>query len=549
MNCQRKKGRLIAYLLAVGLLLASVVGCSSTSAPTDKQNDAGKSNASNLVPKNGGTVTIGLPEEPDSLDPQKSQMATASIVTSFLGGALLYLDPKTLEVKPHLAESYTASEDGKTLTFKIRSGVTFHDGTPLTAKSFKETFDRALSPDMAGSVTSFMLGSVKSVSAPDDKTLVLELKEASATILPTLADSAYLQPLSMDAIKKQGKDYLRNPVGVGPWKFESWKTGESITLVRNEAYKWGDGMSENQGPPRPDKLVIKFIKDRSTMVAAMDSGAIDIGVNLPPKDASKYRKNEKFTLLESLKTGISFLNFNLSSATLQDSNVRKALNIAINKEAIIQADLKGEGEPAYGPLPPTLFGYDENIEQYAYKYSTEEAKKLLEAAGWKENAQGIREKDGKTLSLTMVASDPLPGNQLIQSMLKEIGIDLNIQVLETATMIEVTNEGKFDICRSRYAYFDPDVLFVFMHSSQIGGLNTGRVNDKQLDSLLVKGRTTMDLGERKKTYQEIQKLAVEQAYLVPLYMPKEFNLVNNRIQGVKQYPRVGIVLQDVWVNE
>ncbi|MGG1662559.1 ABC transporter substrate-binding protein [Brevibacillus sp. NRS-1366] len=545
----RKKGRFIACSLAIGLLLASVVGCSSTPAPapTDKPNDAGKSNASSLVPKNGGTVTIGLPAEPDSLDAQKFQSSDASILTTFMGGALVYQDPKTRELKPHLAESYTTSEDGKTLTFKIRSGVTLHDGTPLTAKSFKDTFDRALAPDMAASLAGIIVSPVKSVSAPDDKTFVIELKEASA---PFLTDLITLHPLSMDAIKKFGKEYGRNPVGVGPWKFESWKTGESITLVRNEAYQWADGSAENQGPPRPDKLVIKFIKENSTMVAAMESGSIDIGMRFPAKEANKYRNSKDFTLLESFAPpSIQYVEFNLTNEILQDINVRKAFNMAINKEAIILADLDGEGEPAYGPLPASMFGYDENIEQYAHKFNVEEAKKLLEESGWVENAQGIREKGGKTLSFTMLTSESSPGNQLIQSMLKEIGIDLKIQVVEKATKLEMATNGKFEISRSGYSYTDPDILYLLMHSGQVGGFNSSRINNKQVDSLVEKGRMTMDAGERKKIYEEIQKIVVEQAYQVPLFMPKELNLISKRIHGVKEDPSMGINIQDMWVNE
>jgi peptide/nickel transport system substrate-binding protein len=186
------------------------------------------------------------------------------------------------------------------------------------------------------------------------------------------------------------------------------------------------------------------------LVAALESGTIDLAYGILPKDAKKYRNSDKYSLYESMVQGVTPLALNVQNEILQDINVRKALNMAINKEALIQADLQGEGVPANGPLPPTIFGYDPAVEQYGYKYSVEEAKKLLEASGWKENAQGIREKGGKRLSLQMAAPQATPGNVLIQSMLKEIGVDLKIQVLEAATMIEQTAKGKFDIIQDMW---------------------------------------------------------------------------------------------------
>ena len=290
------------------------------------------------------------------------------------------------------------ADDQKTWTFKIRSGITFHDGTSLTAASFKATYERAMAPETASPGAGPLLGVIESISAPDEKTLILQLKEPSAPLLSYLIQPNVTQPLSMAAIEQYGKEYGRNPVGVGPWKFESWKTGESITLVRNEAYKWAEPFAKVQGPPMPDKLVIKFIKDAQTTIAALESGSIDIA-SISAKEAKEYRSNGKFEVLEATKLGVNFIQMNLENEILQDLRVRQALNMALNKKAIIQADEQGEGESAFGPLPRKMFGYDPAVETYGYPFNVEEAKKLLEDDGWKTGAGGIREKDGKPLSL------------------------------------------------------------------------------------------------------------------------------------------------------
>ncbi|MFP3390522.1 ABC transporter substrate-binding protein [Brevibacillus sp. SIMBA_040] len=539
--------RRIKYVLFACLLAFSAAGCTSTPPPAKNVEQQPKATTS-LTPKTGGTITLGLPAEPDTLDPQKTTMSSGNFVGGLLGGALMVLDPYTFELKHHLAESYTVSEDGKTLTFKLRPGVKFHDGTPLTAAVFKQSIERAIDPKTASPVAGQDLAAIESVGAPDDATLVLQLKEPSASLLSALTYGGYQQPISIEVLKKYGSDFGRNPVGVGPWKFENWKTGESITLIRNDDYKWSAPFLENQGPVHPDKLVIKFIKDNQTLMAALDSGTIDIA-SVSAKDVKKYKDDKEFSVLEGMQPVESFIGMNLENEILKDINVRKAINLAINKEALIIADLQGEGVPVYGPIPPTMFGYDKAVEEYGYKYNKEEAIRLLEESGWKLGGQGIREKGGKVLSLTMIIEDPKPGDQLVQSMLKEIGIDLKIQSYEMATAHAQAVKGEFDLMATSHGDLDPNILAILLHSNQIGGLNFSRVNNKELDSLLEKGSITTDSDERQKIYAAIQKLVVDEAYWVPLYSAKTFQVINNRIQGVKPNPLAILTIQDMWVNE
>lgn len=546
MLSERLKSQIRSVLL-ICVLVFSIVGCSSAPTPATDGKQANQQ-AKVSQPKKGGTITMGYQMEPDTLDPQKTSLPAGNFVGSMLGGSLLILDPFTFELKPHLAESYTISEDGKTMTFKIRSGVKFHDGTPLTAEVFKQSYERALDPKTASPVTGPDVSSIKSISAPDDSTLIFHLDEPSPSLLSNLSYSGYQQPISVEARNKYGNELGRNPVGVGPWKFESWKTGESITLVRNDEYKWAAPFALNQGPVRPDKFVLKFIQDNQTMMAALDSGTIDIAT-VPPKDAKKYKDHKDFTVLEGMQPAEYFIGMNLENEILQDVRVRKALNLAINKDALIMADLQGEGVPVYGPIPPTMIGYDAAVEQYGYKYNADQARQLLEEAGWKPNAQGIREKDGKTLSLTMLIEETNPGHQLVQSMFKEIGVEVYIQKYESATALEQALKGEFDLFSTSHGSVDPDILHLLLHSSQIGGLNFFRLSDQQLDSLLNKGRTTTDQVLRQQVFADIQKRIVEQAYWIPLYSAKTFVVVSNRIQGVKPNPLASLIIQDMWVNE
>ncbi|MGE7835001.1 ABC transporter substrate-binding protein [Viridibacillus arvi] len=537
-----------SYLLITVFILSMFIlaACSSDKESTKDQGD----DLNQSTPQSGGTITIAAAEEPDTLDPHKTGMNVASRITGLMGASLLTNDPETNEIKPFLADSYTVSKDGKTITLKIRQGIVFHDGTPLTAKVYKETFDRILNPETGAKVAANFIAGIKTVSAPDDQTLVIELVVPSAPFLSNLALEGYLQPLSLTAIEKQGDDYGRNPVGVGPWKFKEWVNGQSITLVRNEEYKWSQSFYENKEKAYPEKLVYKFIKDTQTMLAALDSGSVDI-VNAAAKDAQRYRNNKKFEVLEIDSQGIGlFLEMNIENKILKDTNVRKAINMALNKETIIKAVLNGEGKPANGPLPPTIFGYDPNVESYGNKYNQENAIKLLESSGWSKNSTGIMEKDGEVLRFELLTdSTHKQPAQIVQAMFKEIGIDLSIQTIEAGTLMEKVSKGEYEISFLKYTYNDPDVLYILFHSSQIGGLNHARVQNAKLDALLEQGRTTIETEERKKIYAEAQKIIVEEAYWAPIYTQKEYYIVNKRVQGLKLSNSNGLLIHDSWVKQ
>ncbi|RNB81310.1 ABC transporter substrate-binding protein [Brevibacillus fluminis] len=527
--------------LLVTVCMSMVVGCGTQSAtPSPNQQVTDK-------PKTGGTITVASPYEVDTLDVHKTTGGNES-VTWNLGASLLSKDPVTKEYKPYLASSYKISEDKKTLIFFLRSGITFHDGTPLTAQSFKDNFDRIMDPKTKATAALANLSPVKNIKVLNDRSFMIELHEPNAAFLDTLSTGDF-QPLSMKAIEKYGEDYGRNPVGVGPWKFESWKPGEGVTLVRNEDYQWGDPNFENQGPPRVDKLVVKTIPDFQVMTSALESGSIDIAFDVPAKDIKKYRNNPKYQVLERMRPGVPLsLWMNLTKPEFQDIQVRKAFNMLVNKQAMIQAALMGEGEVAQTLLSPATLGYDKSLEKYGYENNADEAKKLLDAAGWKVNSNGFREKNGKTLTLTMLTMPKYEKTaQLTQAMLGEVGIKINIQNLESAAWEEELLKGNFDVTLMAYTAEDPDVLYQMFHSSQIGAFNIIGLKDGILDSLLTKGRITFELNARKQAYVEAQKRLLKQAYIVPLYAERYFTVVNSRVKGVK-WTSLMPAFNDSWVG-
>lgn len=540
-------------IVAIYMLILSA--CSSNELINEKDSESNKSEEvkedddKELTPKEGGKITIGYTQEPDTLDMQKTGMSAAYLVGSNFGGALLTVDPETQEIKPHLAESYEVSEDGKTITLTLQPGITFHDGTPLTAQAYKDVFERASNPETGSILSGSLLTDVQEIIAQDELTLVIVLKEPSAPFLLNLA-SFYLQPISMNAVEKYGEAYGKNPVGVGPWKFDKWETGQSILLRKNEDYKWPEYFYENRESVYPDEIEFKFIVDYQTRLAALDTGSIDIAMSIEAKDIQRYRDNEKFEVMEFERQGLGlFIEMNTENKNLQDPNLRKAINMAIDKEVLVQAALGGEGTVAHGPLSSNIFGYDPDIGEYGYKYNQEEAIQLLESSGWSKNGKGIMEKDGEELTLELqIMATMNQQAQIIQAMLKEIGIEINIQSLETATLVEKSGSGEYELSFLSYSYNDPNILYMLFHSSQIGGLNHARVKNEKLDALLEQGKAEMDVDKRKQVYIEAQKLIVEGAYWVPIYSDKVFHVFNKRVHGVKN-SATDILLHDSWVDQ
>lgn len=550
------------FALFVVLLFAIFVsvGCSPNEESSGKENNNNNTTSNNQnsderessdnTPQKGGTLTIGYAEEPDTLDVQKSGMVISGLVGQHFGGSLISMHPETKEFVPNLAESYEVSDNGLTITFKLRQNITFHDGTPLTAGIYKETLERALEPATGAASMASQLKQIKEVNAPDDATLIITLSEPSAPFLVNLSNAGMMQPLLPSAIEQLGDNYGRNPVGVGPWVFKEWQTGQSVTFERNNDYKWPAPFFENKESAYPERLVYKFIKDYQTLIAALDSGSIDVAYGIEGKDVERYQNNNNYQVFEMDRQGIGlFLEMNTENEALKDKAVRQAINMAINKEAIVQAVLSGKGRVANGPIPPSFFGYDPEVENYGYKYNKDETMKLLESNGWSKNANGIMEKDGYELSFELLVLDRWnQPAQIVQAMLKEVGINIDILTLEAGTLVEKAATGEFEMTFMGYYGNDPDSLFTFLHSSQIDVMNHSRVNNPKLDSLLEKGRSTVDLEERKKVYYEAQKLIVDEAFWIPIYSEKQYHVANKSAKGIKQ-AFDGLLFHDSWVSE
>ncbi|WP_367714400.1 ABC transporter substrate-binding protein (plasmid) [Nitratireductor sp. GISD-1A_MAKvit] len=487
-------------------------------------------------------LVVGQIAEPKSLDPHAvTAVNDFRILMNVYDGLTRYRDG-TLEPEPALAESWEISEDGLTYTFKLREGVTFHDGTPLNAEAVKFNFDRMLKEDHPYHDTgpfplAFYFSAVDEVTAVDDLTVEFKLKEPFAPFLSNLAYPTGLI-VSPEAVKASGKDFGRNPVGTGAYRFEEWQANSRVVVTRNEDY-W-------DGAPSLEAVIYRPITDTNTRIAEMLSGGLDVMVEVPPDSLQQFRDDANFNVHEQAGPHVWFLILNMKEGPFAKKEIRQAANYAINKKALVENILQGTAEVAAGPTPPA-FAWAYNEELQPYPHDPEKAKQLLSDAGY----------DGEELTFYVTEGgsgmlDPIAMGTAIQADLQAVGMKVNIETYEWNTFLGKVNpglEGKADMAEMAWMTNDPDTLPFLALRSQAwpdkGGFNSGYYANEKVDELLNKARTSTDQEERAALYKEMQKIVQDDAPWVFVANWKQNAVTGAGVENFKLQPSFFLMLQDV----
>lgn len=477
-------------------------------------------------------MTIGISEEPDTLDPQKSDTAVSDIILRYVGDPLVRLAPSGNYV-PGLATKWSISKDGLTYSFTLRQGVTFQDGTPVTAADWVKTFQRALNPATKSPVAGSSLGGVTSVTQKGTYGLVIHLSHPYAFFLHNLSDGGRLMVLSPTAVSKEGSSFGRHPVSTGPWMVSNWVSGTSITLVKNPNYHWGPSYTQS-GPVHIDQLVFRIIVDEATQTAAFQSGALDELV-VPSTAVTRLQAMHKFQFQKFLHQGVEFIEFNVQKAPFNDIRVRQAMNFAINKLPVLQIAASGQGVPAYGTLSPSIPGYWSGIEHYRYSYDTKQALALLSQAGWIQK-NGVLEKNGQPFTFTVYtwSNDAIKrAAQVIQGELKPLGIQVNIQNYDFGTLLSRVAAGDQQANFLGYTYSTADIEYIWFDTANIGtGLANSHDHDPKIDALIAKMRATVDQNAMNAAVANLQRYLADQALWVPLWINYDYIGFQPRVHGV-----------------
>ncbi|WP_027834722.1 ABC transporter substrate-binding protein [Maritalea myrionectae] len=489
-------------------------------------------------------LVVGQIAEPKSLDPAAVTAVNDFRILVNLYEGLVRYKPGTLEVAPALAESWDISEDGTEYTFKLREGVTFHDGTPLNAEAVKFNFDRMLDEDHPYHNTgpfplAFFFSAVEETMAVDDLTVKFKLNAPYAPFMSNLAYPTGLL-VSPAAVKEHGEDIGRHPTGTGPFKFVEWASNERVVVDRYADY-WGE-------PAGVQAVVFRPITDANTRVAEMLAGGIDMMVEVPPTALSQFQGDD-FTIVEQAGPHVWFLILNAKEGPFANKLVRQAANYAINKEALVNDVLEGTAAVAAGPTPPA-FAWAYNEELDPYPYDPEKAKELLAEAG----AEGAE----LTFYVTEGGSgmlDPVAMGTAIQADLAAVGLDVKIETYEWNTFLGEVNpglEGKADMAEMAWMTNDPDTLpYLALRTDawpENGGFNSGYYSNEKVDELLEKARTSTSQEERAELYREMQVIVQEDAPWVFVANWKQNAVTNDRVENFDLEPSFLLHLQNVTKN-
>jgi ABC-type transport system substrate-binding protein len=523
---------------------ASALGFMLAAAPAMAQDAATAPAADATTPdpdaKQGGNIVITYKDDVATLDPAIGyDWQNWSMIKSLFDGLMDYV-PGTTELRPGLAESYEISEDGQTFTFKLRSGVKFHNGREMTAKDVKFSLDRVTAPatqspgagffgmiDGYEAVAAGEADSLSGVTVVDPTTVEIKLSRPDATFLHVMALN-FASVVPEEAVAEHGADFGKNPVGTGAFKLGEWALGQRVVFTRNEDY-WRDGL------PYLDQITFEIGQEPIVALLRLQSGEVDIpGDGIPPAKFQEVMADpeQKARVVEGGQLQTGYITMNVEIPPFDQKGVREAVNMAINKDRVVQM-INNRALPANQPLPPSMPGYDESYEGYAYDVDAAKAK--LAEAGFP---------DGFDTELFVMNTDPNPRiAQAIQQDLSQIGIRAEIQSLAQANVIAAGGEKDAApmIWSGGMAWIadfpDPSNFYgpiLGCAGAVPGGWNWSWYCNEELDKRATEADSIVDPArqeERSQMWSKIYTDIMADAPWVPVFNEQRFTMKSPRMGG------------------
>ena len=466
----------------------------------------------------GGTLVLGLDQEPPTLDPHASPSAVTYQIIASVTESLVFRGPDG-KLVPWLAESWTTATDGRSVTFKLRRDVKFHDGTPFNAEAVKFNFDRIVDPKFKAGGARAQLAGYAGARVLDEFTVQVGFEMPYAPFL-AYAAAGTLSMVSPKAVRESGDQVHTRPVGTGQFMVKEYVAKDHTTMVRNPGYHRRAPWSERGGPAQLEAVVWKFIPEAGARVTTLESGETHGVYNVPAQSLPRLERNTALRIEKAPWPGVPRIwLLNVTKPPMDDVRVRRAMNYAIDKDAFLATVYKGTALRASSPLTAVML--DEPSLRAAYPFDPARARALLAEAGWHAGNDGIRAKGGQRLEIVLNAIEygggADPTAQIIQASLREVGVDVKIKAQARPPWYEdnyrCATHGPVMFLRST----DPDGLYSLFHSSLVGGNFNWTCNkNDRLDGLLAEGRREPDPVKRRATYLSIAQLALDEALAVPL---------------------------------
>ena len=534
----RKYFVLLTLLVIVSILAACAPAATEATAAEEPASEATESPAEATDPAaagSGGVLTLGIPVEPETLDPGDAVYVQEQFILMNLFDSLLSISPDG-ELHPGLATAWEPNADYSEFTFTLRQDVTFHDGTPFNADAVKASFDHINSDAVLESGGKSLLTDHSYVETVvvDEFTVTVKFG-ASYPLFLRDASRQWLSISSPAALEASGADYGRNPVGTGPFKFVQWDAQSQIVIERNPDYNWGPEFAAHQGPALLDQVVFRILPEAATRLTAFETGEIQIAGEPPALDAAALVDAGTASLQNFAQPGIpAILMINSAKAPTDNVNVRKAMILAINQEELAQTAFQELGLPASNVVSPTTWAYDEGAASL-YSYNPEEAARLLEEAGWVDaDGDGVREKDGETLTIDWPDNPAWSEafNELIIGYLSEAGFDVQYRSMDDGAAYDELLAGNYTLVYMYWTRPDPSPLRYLFHSeNNNGGGAWSNFTNEDLDAALADADTNIDEAARKQDYVTAQNIIMENALAIPMFTVNTSYITAPSVQG------------------
>ncbi|MBI5669919.1 MAG: hypothetical protein HZC41_18145 [Chloroflexi bacterium] len=477
-------------------------------------------------------ITYGLTLPVSGIDPHINSSSELGIALRQVYDTLVYRDPASKTFVPGLATEWTISPDGLFYTFKLRQGVTFHDGTPLNAQAVGANLDRIVDPNTASQKAVFMLGQYAGYEVVDDYTILIKLSEPYSPLLDSLSQ-VYLGIASPKALGEYSLErYQFHQVGTGPFQFVEYVPGDRIVLRRNPNYTWGPTFYQ---PGNLEEIEYRFFFDAPTRSAALESGAAQIMGELLPTDARALTANSAVQLLPVAIPGqpLQFL-FNTRRFPTDNRQVRQAILYGTNRNLIIDAVFQRFSPVAWGPLSANTEFYSRDVIGL-YAQDTGQAQSLLAAAGFQDSDNnGYLDINGVELEVTVIVPPwgLIPEvAQLLQDQWRAIGIRARLEPVPTRNaLFEAVKTGEYNLVAFYTFGLDPSFLNQFFLSDSPDNW-TGYANP-ELDKTLLEAARQTDPGIRQNLYGLAQRLIMDEALILPIRDYVNLNAASALVKGL-----------------
>lgn len=475
-----------------------------------------------IAGEHGGRLVIGTTDLPRTMSPLSPSIFGSDEILDLLFMHLHRIDPETGTMRPELASSWEFSEDLTSITYYLRDGVTWWDGTPVTADDILYTYQKMKDPRTNYPFVA-RLRFIKEVEVFGPRKIRFTFDKVYADIL---IDSD-IMAVPKHVHEQLGAAFKENPVGNGPYKIKEWTPGSRLLLTYNESYY--------RGRPPLDEIVINSYVDVNDMITDFANGDLDVVLNITPAAARALEENKNIVIDSRPGNSYIYVGWNLNNVNLADKDIRRALSMAIDKTKILNDVFGGKGTVAVGPLPPVSWGYNENLKPIEYNVS--QARDMLRAKGFEDrNRNRIFDRNRRDVSLTIITNlenqDRVEVLDRVARDLRSLGIRIRQRTLDAASFIRAISNGDFDGFIMGWSVGEKIDPTAYWYSDSIKGrFNFISYKNSVVDSLIDVGLAMLNRKEAKKVWGEFQQIIFDDQPYTFLIVPDDISATYQRVKG------------------